>query len=587
MASLFRRFAYARVLLPVFARQVREVVVEGGSFSGVHVFDAQPIEGAPGWSVGAQTKLPDHDGRWRILRFRPADAGRRDMGTAALVVGLRDGVPTAFGPEVPFLWNVTPTSESWDRGYVVNGPFKLDPGRTHVSLDDDTTLRTVGGLGEALGRGLIELHNVLVDPVDASCGDLVTRDVRGFLTSLWRVLASGLNDPDPPRGTFLRELHRSGRGLSAWMGACSAVPSGLPAPFQPTLPPLTSDVRIEVASDDFDNHLCAVLADIEDEDLAKLVGGRRIVSAEVEQLLHPLCNPTDTVGVHIAPTPLRPSNLFAELAERWEHYLTPERLHALRPIDGGGDSNFDAYDSRGVTWRHDLKAQAVDGSFQPLRSLLLRDVPDLVDHADADGEDELLRAAFAPDDRVLDPAYIERSEDWRVFRWLRDRHRIDAAMMAEWCADLPEALHPAAIHYLLHGELGSSVLQRLEPIEGRPRWLQEYEDVCRLVEDQCEEPWRQSFLVALFPDQFSVRESQRDWSQPDSDIFFHQLLEWWDDDTVRSEVISDYEMNAWPDWLRRDGIAAGLRMGSVDHWLGLVGSGYVSQPRSCSGPSSP
>ena len=36
---LFRRFAYARVLLPVFARQVREVVVEGGPFPGVHVFD--------------------------------------------------------------------------------------------------------------------------------------------------------------------------------------------------------------------------------------------------------------------------------------------------------------------------------------------------------------------------------------------------------------------------------------------------------------------------------------------------------------------------------------------------------------------
>ena len=573
MARLFRRFAYARVLLPVLARRVREVVVEGGPFPGVHVFDAQPIDGAPGWSVGAQTELPDHDGRWRILRFRPVDAGREDMGTVALAVGLREGVPTAFDPEaeVPFLWNVTPSSEGWGCGYVVNGPFKLDPGRTHVSLDDDTTLRTAGGLGEALGRGLIELHDVLVDSADTSHDPLVIRDVRGFLSSLWRVLACGLHNPDALRRRFLHELHGNGRGLSAWMNACSAVPSGLPAPFQPMLPPLTSDVRIEVASGDFDSHLCAVLAEIEDEDLATLVGDRCIVSVDVEQLLRPLCGLGGTEGDYIAPTRLGPPDLFAELAERWDHCLTPERLHALRPIDAGGARNFDAYDPQGVTWRDALKARAADGSLQPLRNLLLREAPDRFDHTDADTNDELLRAAFAPDDRILDPAYIERSEDWRVFRWLRVQHRVDAAMMAEWYADLPENLRPAAVHYLMHGARGPSVLQRLVPIQDRPRWLQEYEDVCRLVDDQCEESWRrQSLLGALFPDQFRAPEPQPDPIRPDSDTFFQQLLEWWDDDAERSGVIAAYEGDAWPDWLRRDGIAEGLRMDSVDHWLALL-----------------
>ena len=568
---LFRRFAYARVLLPVLARQVREVVVEGGPSPGVHFFDGKLIGGVSGWSIGGEIDLPDHPGRWRILRFRPADAGRDDMGTAALAIGLREGLPAAFDPEVPFLWNVTPTSESWGCGYVVNGPFKLDPGRTHVSIDDDMTLRTVGGLGEALGRGLIALHNVLVDPADESHDPLLVHDVRCFLSSLWRVLACGLDNSDALRRGFLRELHGNGRGLSAWIGAYPVVPSGLPAPFQPMLPPLTSHVRIEVASSDFDNDLCAVLAAIEDEDLTALVDGRCIVSAEVEQLLRPLCNLAGTEGNCIAPIPLRPSHLFAELAERWEHHLTPERLHALRPIDGGGDSDFDAYDPQGVTWRRALEARAADGSLQPLRSLLLRDASDLVDHTDADGGDEFLRATFAPDDWVLDPAYIERSEDWRVFRWLRVQHRVDAAMMAEWCADLPEDLHSAAIRYLLHGELGRGVLQHLVPIDRRPRWLREYDDVRRLVEDQCEEHWRrQSLLGALFPDRFRAPESQPDPDRPDSDIFFQQLLEWWDDDAVRSEVISDYERNAWPDWLRRDGIAAGLRMGSVDHWLALL-----------------
>ena len=569
--QLFRRFAYARALLPVLSRQVQEVVVEGGPFPGQHAFDGKPINGAPGWTIGAGTELPNHPGRWRILRFRPADAGWEDMGTAALVVGLRDGVPTALQPDVPVLWNVTPTSENWGYGYVVNGPFKLDPGRTHVSLGNDTTLRTVGGLGEALGRGLIALHNVLSNPADGSHGSLAVRDGRRFLSSLWRVLACGLNTREDLRRRVLLELHGNGRGLSAWMGTCSAVPSGLPAPFQPVLPPLTSDVRIEVASGDFDSRMCAVLAAVEDEDLTALVGDRCIVSAEVGQLLRPLRGHAGIEGDRIAPTPLRLSALFAELAKRWDHRLTPERLHALRPIDRGGESYLDAYDPVGVTWRGALRARAADGSLQPLRNLLLRKVPDRFDRINADTIDELLRAAFAPDNRVLDPAYIERSEDWWVFRWLRAQHRVDAATMSEWCVDLPEGLQPAAIHYLLYGTLGPGVLQNLVPIDGRPRWLRDYEDVCRLVEAQCDETWRRkSLLGALFPDQFREPEPPLAPTRPESDTFFQQFLEWWDDYAVRGEVISDYESAAWPEWLRRDDISDQLQADSEDHWLALL-----------------
>ena len=235
-SALFRRFTYVRALLPVFARQLREVVVEGDPFSGVHVFDGKPIDGAPGWSVGAETKLPNHDGHWRVLRFRPADAGHKGMGTAALAIDLRDGVPTAFGPDVPFLWNVTPTSESWGCGYVVNGPFKLDPGRTHVSLDDYETRRVAGGLGDALGKGLIQLHDALVCPTDEVRGLLDHGDGRSFLTALWKVLASGLNNLDELRRGFLLRLHGKGRGLSAWMAARPAIPSGLPTPFRRCFP---------------------------------------------------------------------------------------------------------------------------------------------------------------------------------------------------------------------------------------------------------------------------------------------------------------------------------------------------------------
>ncbi|MDE0210017.1 MAG: hypothetical protein OXJ64_09050, partial [Boseongicola sp.] len=424
-------------------------------------------------------------------------------------------------------------------------------------------------LGDALGKGLIQLHDVLVCPTDEVRGLLDHGDSRSFLTALWKVLASGLNNPDKLRRGFLLRLHGKGRGLSAWMAARPAVPSGLPAPFPPVLPPLTSETRIEVADGGLANaDFCHALAEINDETFAALVDDHCIVSAEVEQLLGPLCGTEDTEGNYISPTRLRPSNLFAELAKRWDHCLTPKRLHALRPLACNEAWGFVESNFQGATWQ----TQAADGSLQPLRNLLLRQLPKSFDDTDAEVKDELLRAAFAPDDRVLDPAYIECSEDWRVFRWLRGQHRVNATMMADWYTGLAEDLQPAAVCYLLDGELQVPVLSHLVPLNTRPSWLQDFDDVRRMLEGLCDEPWRrQRLLGTLFLDDWiHPPESTPRPVQIDSETFFNRLLEWWNDDTVRNKVISTYERDAWPYWLRRDGIAEGLRKDSVDHWLALL-----------------
>ena len=113
------------------------------------------------------TSMPLQDGRSprRLSRFLgkgngaccasapPTRGSILGPALAALAVGLKDGKPASFPADLPFLWNVTPTSEGWGCGYAVNGPFKLDPGRTHVSLDDDVTCRVVDLLGKALGGG--------------------------------------------------------------------------------------------------------------------------------------------------------------------------------------------------------------------------------------------------------------------------------------------------------------------------------------------------------------------------------------------------------------------------------------------------
>ena len=146
-------------------------------------------------------------GRWRVVRFKPSDATGLGAGTAALAFGVQDGLPKPFPADLPFLWNVAPTSESWGCGYAVNGPWKLDPGRTHVAVDDEVSLDVAARLGVALGTGLITFHDRLEDSGDELRERLNVTDASQFLGSLWKLLVTGLGaNDDPLRRRFLRHL---------------------------------------------------------------------------------------------------------------------------------------------------------------------------------------------------------------------------------------------------------------------------------------------------------------------------------------------------------------------------------------------
>jgi hypothetical protein len=564
LSELFEnRFAHMRTLLPVFARQLREIEVVGGPFAGISVFDGQVIEGAPGWSVARQPVDIAGHGPWHVLRFRPADTATGGRtGTAALAIGLKDGMPASLPHELPFLWNVAPTMENWGCGYAVNGPFKLNPGRTQVSLDDKATQCVVDLLGPELGRGLTQLHDAVLSSFpDSMQGVAVAGTPAAFLASLWRVLASGLNESDKLRRDFILQLHGSDRGLSAWMATRSVVPSGLPAPFPEYLPPLAPGARVEVAGPGLhDPEVCRALAEI--PDTAHLAGTHMVVTEAVAALLRPLLNQKFPV--------LDASGLLAEVLERWDHELTPDRVHALRPLV---QRNILKTVADGLASNTKLIARAAAGNLAPLRDMLLPRAL-AFDSGGADVNDELMLAAFAPSQKVLDPSYIAQPEDLRVFLRLRGRHQVDVQAIVSWYAKPAPEQRQAALRYLVRGKLQRELLQRLIPLEVRPDWLTGYEDVRQSLEAIEADRWRsQSLLAALFPDRFDgppAPTGPRVLGDLAKRSFFQGFQEWWDDADVRHETIEGYERQAWPDWLRRDGIARGLKSDSNDHWLALL-----------------
>ena len=560
IARIFHRFHPILPLLPAFARELRKIVVKGGPYAGVGVFDDAPIA-ETGWSINRETtELPGH-GTWRLLRFRPG------LGTAALVVGLRDGVPAPLPPEVPFLWNVAPTDEWRGCGYAVNGPFKLDPGRTHVSLGHQGTLLVVKQLGTALGTGLVSLHDALSDNNDSMYDLPVGCDeVAHFTAALWKVLASGIDDRDKLRCGFLRQLHGSRRGISAWMCARPVVPTELLAPFRDRLAPLDANTPIERAEGGLDTaHLCDAIAGL--HDMVSLVQDRPAVSGSIAHVLQSL-------GMRWSR--LQPSDLFKMLAERWENLLTPEQLHALRPL--AQDTVWELVaDPPRREWYSNFVAYSVAGNEVSLDNLLLP--PELNDdYVDSSAEEELRRAKFAPETAVLSEGYIRGPEDVTIFRRLRTRHNVNADTIAAWFTDLDAERQKWALRYLLHGDLQEALLQNFAT--QKPTWLTNYNYVQSILNTLGAAPWQcKRLLAALFPEIFPENLDQIgaiDIPDEPGDVdahthFFDNFQDWWNDDTVRNEVIGKYERNAWPNWLRAgDGIADGLRGGSRDHWLALL-----------------
>jgi hypothetical protein len=559
--KMFLRFDYAKTLLPAFAREIRQVIVDGSPHAGISSFDGEPIKGAPGWCLAKDmTNIPGH-GRWRLLRFRPADVNS-GSGTEALIIGLRENMPDRLPSEIPFLWNVTPTSEGWGCGYAINGPFKLDPGRTHVSLDDSGTIRAVERLGETLGKGLIDLHDVLIAESGNVSKNLPTgSDAIIFLASLWKVLATGIDTEDDLRQRLLLKLQGPGQGLSAWMHARAAVPSGLPKPFDECLP-VVKDEGFKVATDGLGGpEICKAFTLV--ADLAILASKHRVVTSEVARYLKIL--------LKLQPRKLRPSDLFHDLIEFWECKLTVDRLHALRPLSH--DDIWNKIIDNFQIQHNRIVAYSISGELVSIRKLLL---PEHINGilVDSNLREELRRSAMAPDSMVLDCKYIENDDDLSLYRRLRMGHSIDSKIMASWYASLESDKRPAGLRYLLDGELQKEVLKYLIPSEQRPDWLKNYEVVLNMLENLGEERWRvNSLLAALFPDRFvDIEEStgkEPPMPEPQRKTFFERLKQWWDDENVRRDVIEWYEIRAWPDWLRSEGLAQGLRNNSVDHWLGL------------------
>jgi len=107
--------------------------------------------------------------------------------------------PCAFPSDLRRLWNLAPLEEELRSGWLLNGPFAVDPGRTGLAGSIADRQEKFQKLGRALGDRLLELHDLaeadwplFANSLDLDASGTTARGI--FWSHLFNVLALDFDD---------------------------------------------------------------------------------------------------------------------------------------------------------------------------------------------------------------------------------------------------------------------------------------------------------------------------------------------------------------------------------------------------------
>ena len=381
--------------------------------------------------------------RERALRFDLA-AG------FSLLLRVDAAGPCAFPSDLRRLWNLAPLEEDLRSGWLLNGPFAVDPGRTGLAGSVTEHHEKFRKLGRALGDRLLDLHD-LADadwPLFAKSLDLDASGTAAtaiFWSHLFDVLAPDFDDH------LGRYLHADGHGYARLAGARQVVPTRLPPPFDALVRASGADHYTDDALSD-----PATLAKVRDwPALTELQN--RIIASEVAGQLRKL-------GFGNI-RPLRFSSLLRrqigeekridpELATNLGRTVTPQSIRET-PLDN------ELHEILDVTRQALFLAE--DGAWRVAQ----------LPHPDAaDDTEERRLCAFAPAKHLLDKGYTGPALEF--FRVARERSGFgpQAPDLGSWVAEISAEdrdRQTAALRYIIEGrqarQLGEVIQQH------RPHWL--------------------------------------------------------------------------------------------------------------------
>ncbi len=217
-AEAISAFKAAVAWLPAFARTIRHVEIVGESAVSVKCAFSEPLGKGLIWVVSISGPH-----RERALRVDP-------FAGYSVLFRIDAAGPCAFPSDLRRLWNLAPLEEELRSGWLLNGPFAVDPGRTGLAGSIADRQEKFQKLGRALGDRLLELHDLaeadwplFANSLDLDASGTTARGI--FWSHLFNVLALDFDDD------LGRYLHAGGHGYGRLAGQRQVVPTRLPPPF--------------------------------------------------------------------------------------------------------------------------------------------------------------------------------------------------------------------------------------------------------------------------------------------------------------------------------------------------------------------
>jgi hypothetical protein len=438
-AEAMAAFKSAVTWLPAFARTIRRVEIEDDVPTSVNC-SSLPLLGESQVSVVSMSG----GRRERALRF--------DLSSGfALLLHIGAAGPDRFPDDLKRLWNLAPLEVPSRSGWLLNGPFAVDPGRTGLagSIADQTEkFRT---LGRILGGRLLKLH------------DLADADWRGFAESLdldasdasrtaaWSTFWSHLFDVLAPDfdDDLARHMHADGHGYGYIIGQRQVVPTRLPPPF-------ASLVKASDAAHFVDGALsdATLLGKVLDWSAMTELRGRAVASEVAGQLKKLGCGSirpihlSDVLQIEMGPE----KRVDVDLAMRLGQVLTLERVEQ-EPL------NQERHQILGAAGQAHFLAQ--DGSWRSVRDLSSKD---------ADSDDEKLRCGFAPESALLGHGYQNAALEFFKTARAQSGYGPQVPLLLKWAKNADCTDHYLAVlRYVVDGSQGRALAAEMRG--DLPSWL--------------------------------------------------------------------------------------------------------------------
>ncbi len=446
------KFTQAVPLLTIFSRDIRslEVIRETIPYTWESVEEMLTESGRVNMSkVGNRTFL--------CFQCRTYS----DMRPAIILFQLDPRGISRLADDLTGIWITTPTAERSDFRWALNAPFKPDAGRQRLALNNPENRKIAEAVAHEWEEALIELFDETTGNWSRFAEKLGLHADANF-ESWWRQLWDETTQSAPVLNW--KDIREGGQvlGWIAWnwsTGAVrrliekrAAIPSLLPGAYK-TMGKL-GDLRFYVTG---------LLAEIDNRSFSQVANWESFRKAFPEgQMAHErIANVLRLAGITHTLEHVTLERVLAEEVGS-QSQVSPvvgDRIGVLFSrcpaiFDSNIFSNLDMEIQKLFQWMRNLSFLTRGGSYYPASELICdRAVPDLIEN------DEALRAAFAPHIAVLCSNYSDIA--LRFFTRARGKLSANATIMAEWAKNAPPEKLPAVFRYLVDGELGQALADKL------------------------------------------------------------------------------------------------------------------------------